>query len=71
MTVRRGTRQHSHNRVPTLAEKNARAVNLIAFCTPERFAELTADDVARHSGLPLATAEAMLERARADRKMRA
>ncbi len=51
----------------TVADKRARACNLIAYCTPERFALLTADDVARHSGLRLAEAETLLVEARGRR----
>lgn len=49
-----------HAHTATLADKRARAARLIGFCTPERRAELTAEDVARHSGLPVSECAAML-----------
>jgi len=58
-----------HHRTPTLADKRARAINLLSFCTPERFAVLTADDIATHSGIKLAEAEKMLAAARSGRGM--
>jgi hypothetical protein len=60
----RGNAQRQYQRVRTRADKKAAAVNLLAFCTPERFAVLTADDIARHSGLPVEQCAEMLEQAR-------
>jgi AcrR family transcriptional regulator len=50
--------------VRTRRQKLAAATNLIAFCTPERFAVLTADDIARHSGLAVEVCEQMLAEAK-------
>jgi hypothetical protein len=67
MRGRGQTRLHSASAPRTRAQMRACAVHLINFCTPERFAELTADDVARHSGLPVEKAAALLADARRGR----
>jgi len=50
--------------VRTRRQKLAAATNLIAFATPERFAVLTADDIARHSGLGVEACATMLAEAK-------
>jgi hypothetical protein len=57
-------RKHYGNKVRTRADRVAAAINLIAFCAPERLAVLTAEDVAAHSGLALAECAEMLKRRR-------
>ena len=64
---RGGATRRAYSRTVTLADKRSRAVNLIAYCTPERFAVLTADDVAAHSGLPVAVVAKMLAEAKGRR----
>jgi hypothetical protein len=63
----RGNAQRQYQRVRTRKQMYATAVHLIHFCTPERFAVLTADDIARHSGLPVEQCAEMLEQARQGR----
>jgi len=58
--MRRGELRSHPQQVRTRRQKLAAATNLIAFATPERFAVLTADDIARHSGLAVEACEQML-----------
>jgi hypothetical protein len=64
MRLRGKARQHSASAPRTRAQMRACAVHLINFCTPERFSALTADEVARHSGLSVEKAAALLAEAR-------
>ncbi len=61
----RGSSQRQYQRIRTRADKKAAAIRLIAFATPERFAVLTPDDVAAHSGLAVAECAEMLALAKA------
>lgn len=63
----RGNAQRQYQRVRTRADKRAAAIRLIAFCTPEKRAVLTADDIALHSGLALQECAEMLADARGRR----